>query len=69
MSMWRCESHGGHGFKGACKECNRTKDLRNALEWIRDACAIDTNKCICGRPTGVLAVHDYAKRALEQADD
>ena len=71
--MYKCYDHGGHGFQSDCIECNRVeaiktenKKLRDALEWIQVACKTDTNSCICGRPTGVLAVYNYAKRALEK---
>jgi len=42
--------------------------LREALEWIRDGCDVE-GRCKCGRPTGVLAIHQHAKAALLEVRD
>ena len=28
MSMWKCDSHGGHGFRSDCTECKRIGEIK-----------------------------------------
>ena len=37
MSMWMCDSHGGHGFKSDCIECDRIRKLKAENKALREA--------------------------------
>ncbi len=43
--------------------------LRDALEWIFGASNTGTNRCSCGRPTGVQALHEHARTALAETEN
>lgn len=58
----------GDEIEEVARRCNSHEKFKDALEWIKGATDIDEDKCKCGRPTGVLAIHNHAKRALKEAE-
>ena len=55
------------GFDWAVLE--EIEQLKEALEWIRDASERPKCLCLCGRPTGTGAIKKHAEQALKDKED